>query len=145
MSHFPPTTAELFENFDDLPDWEDRYDFIIDLGRELPTPSAELQSDCNLVEGCMSTVWLNMNFGSTPDAPIEIEADSDSLIVKGLIVVLLAFYDRQSACEILDSDVGSYLKRLGLDQHLSPQRRNGLFSMIKRINALALQQTGEEK
>lgn len=138
MTEFPPTVAELFETFADLPEWDERYDFIIDLGRELPALPEDLQTAENIVEGCMSTVWLDMQFSESTDSPIEIQADSDSLIVKGLIVVLLAFYAGKSASEIIESDVSDYLRKLGLDQHLSPQRRNGLFSMIKRINALAM-------
>jgi cysteine desulfuration protein SufE len=139
VTEFPPTVEELYEAFDDLPEWDERYDYIIDLGRELPSLPAPLQKAGNVVEGCMSTVWLEMQFSPSADAQIEIKADSDSLIVKGLIVILLAFYSGKTANEILESDVSDYLRNLGLDQHLSPQRRNGLFSMIKRINALALQ------
>lgn len=84
----------------------------------------------------MSTVWLRMQI---PDSsqPVVIEADSDSQIIKGLLVILIAFYHGKNSQQIVDSDVGSFLKTLELDQHLSPQRRNGLFSMVKRINALA--------
>ncbi len=140
MTGFPPTTEELLETFRDLPEWDERYDFIIDLGRELPDADGELQSQANIVEGCMSTVWLKMQMSSeAADAPLEIQADSDSLIVKGLIVILLAFYAGRSADQIVESNVADYLRQLGLDQHLSPQRRNGLFAMIKRINALAEQ------
>ena len=139
MTDFPPTVDELLETFADLPEWDERYDFIIDLGRELPQPTAELHRQENIVDGCMSTVWLIMKIGDDPSAPLEIKADSDSLIVKGLIVVLMAFYSGKSAAEIIASNVSDYLKQLGLDQHLSPQRRNGLFAMIKRVNALAEQ------
>ena len=76
------------------------------------------------------------------DQPVIIHADSDSLIVKGLIAVLLAFYHGKTARQIVDADVSDYLTSLGLNQHLSPQRRNGLFSMIKRLNALAQQHGG---
>ena len=86
----------------------------------------------------MSTVWLSTNV-TEPDGIIEIQADSDSIIVKGLIAVLLSFYCGKTAEEIVESDVSGYLTQLGLNQHLSPQRRNGLFSMIKRLNALAAQ------
>ena len=72
-----------------------------------------------------------------PGGPVEIEADSDSIIVKGLIAVLLSFYHGKTASEIVESDVSDFLKQLGLNQHLSPQRRNGLFSMIKRLKAIA--------
>jgi len=139
VTEFPPTTDELLDTFNELPEWDERYDYMIDLGRELPELPDNWKSDENIVEGCMSTVWLKMKFAEQANSPIAIAADSDSLIVKGLIVVLLAFYSGKTAEEIVASDVSAYLKQLGLDQHLSPQRRNGLFSMIKRINALAMQ------
>ncbi|MDA8564169.1 SufE family protein [Mariniblastus sp.] len=138
MPDFPPTVEELLETFDDLPEWDERYDFIIDLGREMPAMSADKQSDENIVEGCMSTVWMATDIPAS-DQPVVIHADSDSLIVKGLIAVLLAFYHDKTAQQIVDADVSGYLTSLGLNQHLSPQRRNGLFSMIKRLNALAQQ------
>jgi cysteine desulfuration protein SufE len=138
MADFPPTVDELLETFEDLDQWDERYDFIIDLGRELPALPDAVQSDDNIVEGCMSTVWMATEVAGA-DQPVEIYADSDSLIVKGLIAVLLAFYDGKTAQQIIDSDVSEYLTSLGLNQHLSPQRRNGLFSMIKRLNALAQQ------
>lgn len=137
MSDFPPSTEELIETFEDLQDWDERYDFMIDLGRELPKLPVELQTDENIVEGCMSTVWLVTALPGGVDQPMAIQADSDSIIVKGLIVILLAFYSRQTSAQIVDSNVGEFLKQLGLDQHLSPQRRNGLFSMIKRLKGLA--------
>lgn len=137
MSDFPPSMEELIETFEDLQEWDERYDFMIDLGRELPALPAELQTEENIVEGCMSTVWLVTGLPDGVGKPMAIQADSDSIIVKGLIVILLAFYSRQTSAEIVDSNVGEFLKQLGLDQHLSPQRRNGLFSMIKRLKLLA--------
>jgi len=142
MSDFPPSTEELIETFEDLQEWDERYDFMIDLGRELPALPAELQTEENIVEGCMSTVWLVTGLPDGVGQPMEIQADSDSIIVKGLIVILLAFYSRQTSAEIVDSNVGEFLRQLGLDQHLSPQRRNGLFSMIKRLKLLAATYTG---
>ncbi|MGY8747871.1 MAG: SufE family protein [Pirellulales bacterium] len=142
MSEFPPSTEELIETFEDLQDWDERYDFMIDLGRELPVFPAELQTEENIVEGCMSTVWLVTRLPGGADKPIAIQADSDSIIVKGLIVILLAYYSQQTSAEIVDSNVGDFLKQLGLDQHLSPQRRNGLFSMIKRLKGLAAAYAG---
>jgi cysteine desulfuration protein SufE len=142
MSDFPPSTEELIETFEDLQDWDERYDFMIDLGRELPVFPAELQTEENIVEGCMSTVWLVTRPPEGADKPIAIQADSDSIIVKGLIVILLAYYSQQTSAEIVDSNVGDFLKQLGLDQHLSPQRRNGLFSMIKRLKGLAAAYAG---
>lgn len=136
MSDFPPTIDELLETFEDLQEWDERYDFIIDLGRELPEMPAKYQNADHIVEGCMSTVWMHAQ-SKDAQSPMEIDADSDSIIVKGLIVLLLSFYNGKTAGEIVESDASEYLKSLGLSQHLSPQRRNGLFSMIKRLNVLA--------
>ena len=136
MSDFPPSTQELFETFEDLQEWDERYDFIIDLGRELPKMPAEFQTQDYIVEGCMSTVWMKAD-ATDKDSVLNIVADSDSIIVKGLVVLLLAFYHGKTASEIAESDVSDYLKKLGLNQHLSPQRRNGLFSMIKRLKMIA--------
>jgi cysteine desulfuration protein SufE len=132
-----PSTKELLEAFTDMPDFDDRVDYLIDLGRELPSASALLHAEQNLVQGCMSTVWLRMEVAD-PKQSVIIEADSDSQIIRGLLVVLLSFYHSKTAQQIVDSDVSSFLKQLELDQHLSPQRRNGLFAMIKRINGIAL-------
>lgn len=137
MSDFPPTTEELLETFDDLQEWDERYDFIIDLGRELPGMPPELQTQENIVEGCMSTVWMATHVNDSAEGQLEIQADSDSIIVKGLIVVLLAYYSGKTPAEIVASDASDYLTKLGLNQHLSPQRRNGLFSMLKRLKLLA--------
>ncbi|MCL4164536.1 UNVERIFIED_CONTAM: hypothetical protein GTU68_037497 [Idotea baltica] len=139
MSNFPPTTEELFETFEELEAWDERYDFIIDLGRELPELPSELQSSKNIVDGCMSTVWLATKVTDN-DAPVEIQADSDSIIVKGLIVVMMAFYANLPAKDVVAADLSEYLGKLGLNQHLSPQRRNGLFAMIKRLREEVAQQ-----
>lgn len=132
MSDFPPSTAELFQTFEELEAWDDRYDYIIDLGRELPTLAAELQTQENVVDGCMSTVWLVTDVVDS-NSPVVIFADSDSIIVKGLIVVMMAYFASIPAKDVLEADVSQYLTKLGLSQHLSPQRRNGLFAMIKRL------------
>ena len=134
MSEFPPTVEELFETFEDLQEWDERYDFIIDLGRELPDFPKELQTKENIVEGCMSTVWLKTEIQS-PEKPVQIQADSDSIIVKGLIAVMMAFFANLPAQEVPTAELDEYLGKLGLNQHLSPQRRNGLFSMIKRLKS----------
>ena len=136
MSDFPPTIDELLETFEDLQEWDERYDFIIDLGRELPDMPKQYQDADHVVEGCMSTVWMHAEANNST-SPMEISADSDSIIVKGLIVLLLSYYNGKTPAEIVESDASDYLKSLGLSQHLSPQRRNGLFSMIKRLKLLA--------
>lgn len=141
MAEFPPSPAEILEAFEDLQEWDERYDYLIDLGRELPTLPAELKTDEHLVQGCMSTVWLATT-GTGPEQPLEIQADSDSIIVKGLIVVMLAFYRDLPAAAIATADVSEFLAQLGLNQHLSPQRRNGLFAMIQKLQELAADTAG---
>ena len=136
MPEFPPAVDDLIEEFDELEDWDERYDLIIDLGRELPDFPAEFQNEEHLVKGCMSLVWLVTEFADD-NSSVSIQADSDSIIVKGLIVILLAHYSGKSAKEIVDSDAIPVFEKLGLNQHLSPQRRNGLYSMVKRLKQLA--------
>jgi cysteine desulfuration protein SufE len=136
-----PTLDELLKEFQDLEDWEERYDYLIDLGKQLPELPAELKTPEQVVKGCMSTVWLATSVVEEgAQKRVRIEADSDALIVKGLIVVLLAVFNRRTPEEILKLDENQYFAQLGLNQHLSPQRRNGLFAMVKRVKQLALEQ-----
>jgi cysteine desulfuration protein SufE len=138
MPNFPPTISEITEEFQELEDWDERYDLIIDLGRELPKFPDQLQTDENIVQGCMSTVWMATRVSSEDNEKrIEILADSDSIIVKGLIVLLMSFYSGRPAAEIVQKDAEEFFSQLGLNQHLSPQRRNGLYSMVKRLKLLA--------
>lgn len=139
MPDFPPSVDELIEEFEELEDWDERYDLIIDLGRDLPELPPDLQTEENVVTGCMSMVWLVTDVSDDQDKVIQIQADSDSIIVKGLIVILLSHYSGKTAADILDSDAIVLFERLGLNQHLSPQRRNGLYSMVKRLKQLAQQ------
>lgn len=142
-SYLPPTVEELLEEFQEMEDWDERYEYIVELGRELPTLASEYQDAANLVTGCMSTVWMvTQSPASAPDI-INIMADSDSLIVKGLIVILLSHYSGISARQILDKDPNELFEQLGLSSHLSPQRKNGLFSMVKRLRELAAQKLVE--
>lgn len=142
-STFPPEQAELLETFEELEDWEERYGFLLDLGRELPALPPEHQIEANKVSGCMSTVWLAMdprpNSTAQGDQPITIHADSDSLIVKGLIVILLSLYQGKTPPEAIAIDPAEFFSTLGLNQHLSPNRRNGLYSMVARIRELCVQ------
>lgn len=132
-----PSLEELRRELAELADWDERYDYLIDLGRTLPPLPAASQTSENIVKGCMSTVWLTLAHQGSPPR-IQIQADSDSLIIKGLIVLLLALYQNRPAAEISAIDEMQVFRELGLDQHLSPQRRNGLFAMVKRIKQLAL-------
>lgn len=128
--------SELIEAFEMFDAWEDRYRFLIDLGRDLPAFPATEKNEANLVHGCQSQVWL---IAETKGENIEFLADSDSTIVKGLIAILRSVYSGYTPREILSFDVDNLLRQLGLDQHLSMGRRNGLAGMVKRIKTLATQ------
>ena len=133
------TVDELIETFDALGDWDAQCDYLIDLGLELPELPAAARCEQNRVHGCQSNVWLVAEVHKGDPPTVEIQADSDSMIVKGLIAILLTAYSGRSAREILNTDIKALFARLGLDRHLSPQRRNGLFGMVQRIRALAEQ------
>ena len=140
-TQFPPSKTELLETFEELEDWEGRYEFLLDIGRELPKLDVALQNKDNKVHGCMSTVWLVINAkpatGSNAQT-IEILANSDSIIVRGLIVILLTLYNNKTPVEAIAEDPKAFFATLGLNQHLSPNRRNGLYSMIGRIRELCV-------
>lgn len=132
------TLEELYEEFDFLGDWEDRCDFLIDLGFELPKLPDDAKTEVNRVHGCQSNVWMLLNLNTSKSDPeVEIVAQSDAMIVNGLIAVLLAVYQGKSPREILDTDIESIFKKLELDRHLSSQRKNGLFGMVTRIREFA--------
>lgn len=135
-----PTLPELLQEFAALEDWEERYDYLIDLGKTLPDHDESFYLPANRVHGCMNTVWLVTEpvVADGGVAALRIRADSDSLIVNGLIVVLLAIFDGKSPAEILASDEAAVFRQLGLDQNLSPQRRNGLYAMVQRVRQAAI-------
>jgi len=136
---FPPTADELLETFNLLEDGEERYEYLIELGRQLPAlPESELL-DCNKVRGCLSTVWLITEVEASQPPILTVRADSDSLIVRGLIVVVLAYFSGLDCQTILQRDGEAILKELGFGDSLSMNRRNGLAAMIKRIKTDALQ------
>ena len=117
---------EIVETLGFFDDWEDRYRYIIDLGRELPEMPVERRRDELLVRGCQSQVWLDWQ---EEDGRIVLEADSDALIVRGLIALILAVYDRRTPREILNFDIEGYFTRLDLLRHISQTRGNGLRAM----------------
>jgi cysteine desulfuration protein SufE len=127
-----------------LDDWEDRYRYVIELGEALPPfPEAE-RTPANKVPGCVSQVWLTTDQGPGADPVISFKGDSDAHIVRGLVAIMLALFSGRPASEIQKTDAEATLKGLGLDEHLSPQRANGLRSMVKRIKRdaeAALRQT----
>lgn len=125
---------EIVETLGFFDDWEDRYRYIIDLGRELPEMPVERRRDELLVRGCQSQVWLDWQ---EEDGRIVLEADSDALIVRGLIALVLAVYDRRTPREILNFDIEGYFTRLDLLRHISQTRGNGLRAMVQRIRDVA--------
>ncbi len=133
------TIEELFDEFDFLGDWEDRCDYLIDLGFELPQLSDEFKTEENRVHGCQSNVWLVAELNESVSPPVvEFVANSDAMIVNGLIAILVMIYNKKTPEEILKTDVEGIFRKLELDRHLSSQRRNGLYGMVTRIRDFAL-------
>ena len=128
-------TEELVENFEFLGDWEERYRYIIELGKKLTPLDDTERVDENIVRGCQSQVWLVRD--ENDDEKLRFRADSDAFIVKGLLALVLAAYDNQPSNDILAFDAKDFFHRLGLDQHLSPSRANGLHSIVQKIRAIA--------
>jgi len=132
------TLEELLDEFEHLPDWGDRCDFLIDLGMELPKLDAADKVEENRVLGCQSSVWMVADVDRSGSEPrLEIRAESDSLFVSGLIAIVLLLFDGKTPGEILEADPDALFERLDLQRHLSSQRRNGLNGMVQRIRSLA--------
>ncbi|MGH6867076.1 MAG: SufE family protein [Methyloceanibacter sp.] len=125
---------EILADFELLDDWEDRYRYVIELGRKLEPLPESLRNAANKVQGCVSQVWLSTSID--PDGPrLSFIGDSDAHIVRGLIAILFAVYSGKTADEIIDLDPIETLGRLHLNEHLTPQRSNGLIAMVKRIRS----------
>jgi cysteine desulfuration protein SufE len=130
---------EILETFNLLDDWEERYRYVIDLGRALPEMPAAERTEENRVKGCTSRVWLVTEMtGDTPPR-MHLRGESDAHIVRGLVAIMLSLYSGKTPEEIVKIDAKAFLDKLGLQGHLSPARTNGLFSMVERIKALAAQ------
>ena len=125
---------EIIEEFAEFTEWMDKYQMLIDLGNELDGLDAEYKNEQNLIDGCQSRVWLQCDI---KDGKLVFTADSDALITKGIIALLIRVVSGHTPKEILDADL-YFIKRIGLHQHLSPTRSNGLLSMVKKIKAYAL-------
>jgi cysteine desulfuration protein SufE len=127
---------ELVSDFALLDEWEDRYRYVIELGKDLDTLPESERTPENKVQGCVSQVWIRTDVRAADGAPVlEFQGDSDAHIVRGLIAILFMLFSGRSADDILALDAPAVLARLGLDEHLTPQRSNGLFAMVKRIRA----------
>ena len=133
------TIDDIVENFELLDQWDDRYRYVIELGRTLPPLAEAAHVEANKVRGCASQVWLitHVKPDGTAGPSLTFEGDSDAHIVRGLIAILFALYSGKPAKEILDADPEAVFTRLGLKENLTPQRSNGLRSMVERIRAEA--------
>ena len=125
---------EIIEEFEDFDDWMDRYQLLIDMGSDQPPLAEQYKTPQNLIDGCQSRVWLQADL---VDGLVHFQAESDALIVKGIVTLLLRVLNDHTPQEILDADL-YFIDRIGLREHLSPTRSNGLLAMVKQIKAYAL-------
>ena len=125
---------EIIDEFSIFDNWMDKYEYIIELGRDLPLIDEKFKTDDFIIKGCQSRVWLQAEY--TNDKLV-LTADSDAIITKGIIAILLMVFNNKTPDEIIKSDV-SFIEKIGLKEHLSPNRANGLYSMIKQIKFYAI-------
>ena len=126
---------EIISEFADFDDWMDRYQLLIDLGNEQQPLPASAKTEQNLIEGCQSRVWLTADL--TPDGLVHFEAESDALIVKGIVTLLIRVLSDHTPQEILNAEP-YFIERIGLREHLSPTRSNGLLAMLRQMKMYAL-------
>ena len=126
---------EIIEEFNDFDDWMDKYQMLIDLGNEQQPLPESAKTEQNLIDGCQSRVWLTAEL--TSEGLVHFEAESDALIVKGIVTLLIRVLSDHTPQEILDADL-YFIERIGLREHLSPTRSNGLLAMLKQMKAYAL-------
>ena len=124
----------LIEDFSFFEDWTQKYEYMIELSKSLDKMDSSLKNDSNLIKGCQSKVWLN---AEVKNGKINFQADSEAIITKGIIAILLMVFNNKKPDQIIKSDV-SFIEKIGLKEHLSPNRANGLYSMIKQIKYYAI-------
>ena len=134
MQTINETQQEIIDEFEGLTDWMDRYAYIIDLGNTLPEFPESAKTPQNLIEGCQSRVWIDARLND--DGRIDFQADSDALIVKGIVALLMRVLNHRMPDEILDADL-TFIDKIGLQEHLSPTRSNGLVAMVRQIRDYA--------
>lgn len=133
----PMTLDELIQEFHDLGDWADQCELLIDIGRDLPPfPDASRTEACR-VQGCQSNVWMVADVSGSSPPTIELKADSDAMLVRGLLTIILMAYSGRTPRAILDTNIESIFQTLGLHRHLSTARKNGLAGMVKRVREIA--------
>jgi cysteine desulfuration protein SufE len=125
---------EIIDEFSMFDDWEERYQYVIDLGKTLPLIEEQYKTDDNIIKGCQSRVWLH---AEEKDGKVAFTADSDAILTKGLIAIMIRVFSGQKPEAILEADT-AFVDQIGLKEHLSPTRANGLVSMIKQIKMYAL-------
>lgn len=130
---------EIIEEFSDFTDWMDRYQLLIDLGNDLEPLDDSYKTEENLIDGCQSRVWVQCDYA---DGLINLRADSDALIVKGIVALLIRALSGHTPQEILDTEL-YFIDRIGLREHLSPTRANGLLAMVRQIRIYALAYNGQ--
>ncbi len=128
------STEEILDDLSFFDDWEERYKYIIDLGKDLPEMASSLQTAERLVKGCQSNVWIDVD---RDGERLLFAVDSDAVIVRGLLAVVMAAYHGKTAAEITAFDIDGYFEQLDLERHLSPTRGNGLRSIVARIRSIA--------
>lgn len=133
---------ELVENFELLGPWEERYRYLIDIGRKLPPMSDAAKNETTRVRGCMSQVWLDHELVPGEPERLKFYGDSDAHIVKGLIALLFMLVSERTPEEILNLDIAEAFARLGLENQITMNRRNGFYSMVERIRAMAAEHAG---
>lgn len=131
---------EVIAEFEDFTDWMDKYQMLIDLGNDLDELDPKYKNDSNLIDGCQSRVWLQCDY---VDGKLVFSADSDALITKGIIALLIQVLSNHTPQEILDADL-YFIDKIGLRQHLSPTRSNGLLAMVKQIKNYAIAYKAKE-
>lgn len=129
-----PSSEEIVDDLAFFDDWEQRYQYIIDLGKQIPGLSEEARTPDKIVKGCQSNVWLDYTID---DGRFQFDVDSDAVIVQGLLVLVLSAYNNKSAQDILDFDMDAYFKELDLERHITPTRGNGLRAIVGKIRQIA--------
>jgi cysteine desulfuration protein SufE len=133
--------AEIVEEFAMFEDWDGKYEYLIDLGKDLPAIADAYKTDDYKIKGCQSQVWLH---ASSENGKVRFTADSDAIITKGIIALLVRVFDNESPEEIINADL-QFINEIGLSQHLSPTRSNGLLSMIKQMKMFAIAFSAQNK
>ncbi len=134
MQSIQEIQEEIIDEFSMFEDWEERYQYMIDLGKELPLIETQYKTDSNIIKGCQSKVWVHAEL---EDDKIAFTADSDAIITKGIIAILIRVFSNQHPKAILEADT-NFIDKIGLKEHLSPTRANGLVSMIKQLKMYAI-------